>query len=206
MNPITAIMLVFSCLGALDRIFGNRFGLGKEFERGFMLLGPMALSMIGMIVLSPYLAQLLSPCFDAFYNALNIDPSILPASLFANDMGGASLSQEICVDTKLGGFNALVVSSMMGCTISFTIPYALGVVKKEHHKDLFFGLLCGIITIPVGSVVSGLCIGLPFLYLLWNLLPLILISAMIAPSFSSGNRHRRPGRSRWPGQRRHRPA
>ena len=41
-------MLVFSMLGALDRIIGNKFGLGKEFERGFMLLGNMALSMMTM--------------------------------------------------------------------------------------------------------------------------------------------------------------
>ena len=32
MNVITVIMLVFSMLGALDRILGCRFGLGKEFE------------------------------------------------------------------------------------------------------------------------------------------------------------------------------
>jgi len=29
---ITYIILIFSVLGALDKIFGNRFGLGAEFE------------------------------------------------------------------------------------------------------------------------------------------------------------------------------
>ena len=49
MNYLTVIILIFSMLGALDRIFGNRLGLGKEFEKAFMLLGAMALSMIGMM-------------------------------------------------------------------------------------------------------------------------------------------------------------
>lgn len=180
MNFISAIMLVFSALGALDRILGNRFGLGKEFEKGFMLLGNMALSMIGMIILSPLLAELLKPCFDWFYEALHIDPSIIPASLFANDMGGASLSREIARDEGLGMFNALIVSSLMGCTISYSIPYALGVVQKQHHRELFLGMLCGIAAIPVGCLVSGIVLGLPLGMVLLNLLPLILFSGIIA--------------------------
>lgn len=49
MNCLTTIILIFSVLGALDKIFGNRFGLGKEFDKAFMLLGTMTLSMIGMM-------------------------------------------------------------------------------------------------------------------------------------------------------------
>ena len=48
-------------------------------------------------------------------------------------MGGV---QETITLDKTGLFNALVVSSMMGCTISFTIPFSLGVVNKEQHKEL----------------------------------------------------------------------
>jgi DNA-directed RNA polymerase subunit RPC12/RpoP len=72
-----------------------------------------------------------------------IDPSILPSVLFANDMGGAPLAVEAARDRALGAFNAMVVSSMMGCTVSFTIPFALGGVPKELHRDMLLGLLCG---------------------------------------------------------------
>ena len=173
MNAITAIMLVFSVLGALDRIIGNKFGLGKEFERGFMLLGNMALSMIGMIVISPLLAQWLAPCFDWIYATFRIDPSIIPAAVFANDMGGAPLSKEIAQNPSIGMF------SMMGCTISYTIPYALGVVKQEKQKELFLGFLCGFVTIPVGCLPVGLGMGIAVGPLLLNLLPLILFSGII---------------------------
>lgn len=180
MNYLTVIILIFSVLGALDRIIGNRFGIGKEFEKAFMLLGTMALSMIGMIVISPFIAEIMKPLSEACANLLHIDPSIIPASLFANDMGGASLSVEMALDDKIGMYNALVVSSMMGCTISFTIPFALGVVDKSQHKELLLGLLCGIVTIPLGCIVSGIVCKIPFVSLLLVLMPLVIFSGVIA--------------------------
>lgn len=180
MNFVTVIMLAFSVLGGLDRILGNRLGLGKEFEKGFNLLGVMALSMIGMIVLSPLIAQLMEPCFSWIYRTLHMDPSVIPASFFANDMGGASLSAEITKDPAIGLFNGLVVSTMMGCTLSFTVPYSLSCVKQEHHKALFTGILCGLVTIPVGCFIAGLVQRLPLGALLVNLLPLVILSALIA--------------------------
>lgn len=184
MNILSIIMLVFSMLGVIDRIIGNRFGLGKEFEKCFNLLGVMALTMIGMIVISPLLAEFMRPFFNIFSDVFHLDPSIIPASLFANDMGGAPLSVEVAKDKTLGMYNALVVSSMMGCTISFTIPVALGMVKKDNHKELLFGILCGLITIPGGCLIAGLMCKLNFLKLLINLIPLILLSALIALALS----------------------
>ena len=53
MNQIIMwIMAVGAVLGGVDRIAGNRFGLGKRFEEGFTLLGPTALSMSGIICLA----------------------------------------------------------------------------------------------------------------------------------------------------------
>lgn len=180
MNYLTIVILIFSVLGALDKILGNRFGLGKEFEKAFMLLGTMALSMIGMIVISPLIANIMKPVSEFLSDILHIDSSIIPASLFANDMGGASLAVEMAANEKTGLFNALVVSSMMGCTISFTIPFSLGVVNKEQHKELLLGLLCGIVTIPIGCIISGIICKIPFSSLVLNLMPLVVFSGIIA--------------------------
>lgn len=180
MNPISVVMACFSLLGAIDKLFGNKLGLGKEFERGMMMLGTLAVSMIGMIVISPLIAELIHPVLNMAAGVLPFDPSIVTGSLFANDMGGASLSTQIAADPKVGLFNGLVVSSMMGCTISFTIPVALGVVKQEQHQEVLLGLLCGIVTIPIGCFVGGLVCGLNLGVLLMNLLPLVLFSAVIA--------------------------
>lgn len=179
MNAITIVVLIFALLGAIDKIFGDKLGLGKEFQRGFELFTPMVLSMVGMLVLAPAVGVWLTPFFEWFYKIFSIDPSIIPASLFANDMGGMTLAQTVCKNDAIGNYNAFVISSMMGCVISFTIPFSIGIVKKEQHKELFFGILCGIVTIPVGGFVSGLMCGLGVIETLINLLPLIIISIII---------------------------
>ena len=177
---IAIIMLVFALIGAIDRIIGNKLGLGKEFEKGFLLLGPIVLSMLGMLILAPVIANLLSPVFTFAYNVLKMEPSIIPTMLLANDMGGAPLATEIAKDPKLGMYNAMVVSSMMGATISFTIPFALGCVKKERQRELILGLLCGVVTIPVGCLIAGIISKIPFVSLILNLLPLIIFAAIVA--------------------------
>ncbi|MEE0927972.1 MAG: ethanolamine utilization protein EutH [Acutalibacteraceae bacterium] len=179
MNVLTIIIIFFFSLGALDKIMGDRFGLGPEFEKAFKLFSSMALSMLGMLVLAPAIGVWLEPFFGWFYNTLGIDPSIIPASLFANDMGGMTLAQAVCKNSEIGNFNAFVVSSMMGCVISFTIPFSIGVVQPYQHKELFIGLLCGIVTIPVGCFVSGFMCGLDFISNILNLLPLIILSVII---------------------------
>ncbi len=37
---IVYLMVVFMAIAALDRIFGNKFGLGQQFEEGFNAMGP----------------------------------------------------------------------------------------------------------------------------------------------------------------------
>ena len=164
----------------MDYVIGNKLGVGEEYERAFKLFSSMALSMIGMIVLAPMIARLLTPVLGFMSETLGLDPSILPAMLLANDMGGAPLSTQVATDPTMGMFNGLVVSSMFGCTISFTIPFALGLVAKENYRELCFGLLCGVVTIPVGCFVSGLICGIGILPLLLNLLPLVIFSGIIA--------------------------
>ena len=180
MNPVTVIVLIFSAIGALDCLFGNKYGLGAEFEKAFSLFKPMVLSMVGILAVAPALAQWLRPVFDGFYNLFGLDPSIIPASILANDMGGMTIAQAICKTEAVGNFNAYVVAALMGVVISFTIPVGISMVKPEQHKDLFFGFLCGIVVVPVGGFVSGLMCGLTALQTILNLLPLMVLSAIIA--------------------------
>lgn len=179
MNAITVVVLLFSLVGAADYILGNKLGVGEEFKKAFSLFCPMALSMLGMIVIAPAIGVWLTPAFEGFYRFCGVDPSVIPASLFANDMGGMQLAQSICKTESVGNYNAFVISSMMGCVISFTIPFSIGMVKKEQHKQMFFGFLCGIITIPVGSLAAGLLCKIPFVTLLVNLVPLIALSVIL---------------------------
>ena len=110
MNYIAIAVLIFSVIGALDKLFGDKLGVGKEFEKAFLIFCPMVLSMLGMLVISPAIGVWLTPFFEWFYSVFGIDPSVIPASLFANDMGGMTLSQAVCKSAEIGDFNAFIVS------------------------------------------------------------------------------------------------
>lgn len=92
MNQIIMyIMAAGAVLGGLDCIFGNRLGLGKRFEEGFNLLGPVALGQAGIICLAPVLSNALGPIVSQAYHALRQDPGMF-GSIFAIDMGGFQMS------------------------------------------------------------------------------------------------------------------
>ena len=175
MHILEIIFGVFALLGAADRIFGNHLGLGKEFEKGILSIGALALAMVGMISIAPTIAKILVPVCASVANFLRIDLSFV-GGFIANDMGGAMVAKELATDAQWGGYNGLIVASMMGVTICFTIPVALKTIEKKYHKEVLSGILCGIATVPLGCIVSGLIMGYPFPELLLNLLPTILVS------------------------------
>ncbi len=176
---LAIIMAVFAVIGAIDKITGNHLKLGDEFEKGILTLGPLSLSMIGMMTIAPVLADLLLPVITPVSDLLHFDPSALAGILIANDMGGAALADGVATDPLLGSFHGLCVASMLGATVSFTIPVALRSSKKENHDDVLLGLLCGIATIPVGCFISGLVMGIKPITVLLNLSPALLISVII---------------------------
>ena len=177
---IIYIMVVFAALGALDRIIGNKFGLGEKFEEGIMAIGALAISMVGIIALSPVIANLLKPIIVPLFGVLGADPAMFAGSILANDMGGAPLAQALAIDPQAGLFGGLIVGAMLGPTIVFTIPVALGIIEEQDRKYLATGVLAGVITIPLGAFVGGLVAGFPFMMVIRNLIPIIIFAALIA--------------------------
>lgn len=153
---LIAVMAAFALLGALDRILGNKFGLGQEFENGILAMGSLGLSMIGIIALSPVLAAVLKPVVVPVFAFLGADPAMFAGTILASDMGGGSLAQELTTDPRAAGLGGVITGSMLGATIVFTIPVALGILSEEDRPFLAKGILCGIVTIPVGVLTAGL--------------------------------------------------
>ena len=177
---LIAVMAVFAVLGAIDRIIGNRLGIGKEFEEGILAMGSLAMAMVGIIALAPVLANLLRPVIVPVYSFLGADPAMFAGTLLACDMGGGSLAAELAGDAQAAGLGGVITGSMLGATVVFTIPVAMGILDKEDQPAMAKGILCGIVTIPIGSLVGGLVAGYPVRMVLGNLIPIVLIGALIA--------------------------
>ena len=177
---LIAIMAGFALLGAADRIFGNRWGLGKEFEEGILAMGSLALAMVGIVSLAPVLAAVLKPVVVPIYSFLGADPAMFAGTILACDMGGGALAMEMTGDTQAALLGGVLTGAMLGATIVFTIPVAMGILKEEDRPAMAKGILCGIVTIPIGVLVGGIAAGFPVMMVLRNLIPIVLIAALIA--------------------------
>ena len=184
-SVIMMIMMIFMVVGAVDKIMGNKFGYGEEFENGFNAIGPLALSMAGVVAAAPVLATILGPIITPIYTAIGADASMFATTLLACDMGGYPLAMQLAANESIGSFAGLILGTMMGPTIVFTIPVALGIISKEDRDYLGAGVLAGMITIPIGCFVGGLAMNAMTDYSLGvgeiviNLVPVIVIAALI---------------------------
>ncbi len=169
------IMTIFSIIGGIDKILDNKYGLGVKFEEGFKAMGGLALTIIGFYSLSPVIAKLVVPIFNPLAKLLHTDPSVFISSILAVDLGAYNTSMEIAFSPEVGSFNGLILGSMLGATISFTIPVALNVVSIKDYPYFIKGILAGIATVPIGMVVSGILMKIPILDIVFNLIPVILL-------------------------------
>lgn len=173
------LMVIFMVVGAIDKIFKNKLKLGDKFDEGLMAMGSLALAMVGIIVMAPILAKVLSPIVVPVYTALGADPAMFAGSLLAIDMGGLPLAQEMALTEDAAMFSGIILGAMMGATIVFSIPVSLGIIRKEDQSYLATGMLAGFISIPAGGIVGGLVAGYSFMMVITNLIPIFILAALI---------------------------
>lgn len=191
---IMYIMMFFMLIAAVDRIlsqFGGsaRFlgkfgksieGSGGQFEEGFMAMGALGLAMVGMTALAPVLAHVLGPVIIPVYEMLGANPSMFAGTLLA------------CGDVAAWLYSGLILGSMMGPTIVFSIPVALGIIEPSDRRYLALGVLAGIVTIPIGCIAGGLVamysgvqingqpVEFTFALILMNMIPVIIVAILVA--------------------------
>jgi ethanolamine transporter len=173
------LMGIFMVIGALDRCFGSPVGIGKQFEEGILAIGTLSLSMLGILALAPVLANLLKPILVPVFRLLGADPAMFAGSILANDMGGAPLAYELAETVDAARFGGLIIGSMLGATVVFTIPIALGIIKEVDRSAFAKGILAGVVTIPLGALAGGLAAGFRVTMILGNLLPIVLFAGLI---------------------------
>lgn len=181
---IVTIMTIFMLVGAIDKIRGNKLGYGEQFDEGFNAMGPLAIAMAGVVAAAPVLSILLKPFIAPIYTIFGADPAMFATTLLACDMGGYPLAMELAADETIGNFSGLILGSMMGPTIVFTIPVALSIIKKEDRPYLAAGVLAGLITLPLGCIAGGLVMNItPYkislIRILINLIPVIIVAGLI---------------------------
>lgn len=183
-SVIIFVMMIFMIVGAIDKIRGNKKGYGEQFEEGFNAMGPLAIAMAGVVAAAPVLAIILRPIIVPIYQLVGADASMFATTLLACDMGGYPLAMKMAANENIGNFAGLILGTMMGPTIVFTIPVALSIIKKEDRPFLGAGILAGLITVPIGCIAGGLVMNLTSYKMnigtiIVNIIPVIIIAGLI---------------------------
>ncbi len=183
-SVIMMIMMIFMIIGGVDRMLGNRFGYGKEFEEGFRTMGTLVLAVAAIIAIAPFISEVIRPAMVPFAKAIGADPSFIAGLMLGSDMGGYPLASELALDTAAGKYNGLVVAGIMGPTITFTIPLAFSVISIKDRPFLAVGVLAGLVSVPAGCLAGGLVMKLisyeiSLKALIFNTLPVTIIIVFV---------------------------
>lgn len=156
LSLIMAIGLVF---GGLAWLFDKESRYGKSFEQAINLMGPLVLSMVGLICLAPVFSYYLGPVVGPFFRWIGVDPALF-GGLLPLDMGGYQIAMELADTPYIGAYAGIVVGAIFGTTVVFTIPLSIGVLLRGERGLFFQGVAYGLVAMPAGLILGALMSGL----------------------------------------------
>lgn len=180
MNIFTAVMLVFALAGLIDKMFGSKTRLSSSFDQGLLTMGTMTVSIMGVSCVGVEFISNHSDLILSYLSTMPFDPSVIGGMLLAADMGGFAVSSQLTSDAQMLVLNGVVLSSLFGQFVTFQLPVFTSAAKKEELPSILKGFIIGIIVIPLGLVVSGLLLSLDFLTILRQMLPILILCAILA--------------------------
>lgn len=176
---ILMYIMAFGILfGGIDRIFGNKYGYGEKLEEGLRLMGPTALSMVGIICLSKVLAGAMSRVVVPIFGMIGVDPSMC-AGIFSMDMGGYQIAKTLAADPLIGCYAGIIVAATFGCTLVFTIPIGISIIDSADNQIFARGIIIGLATMPAALIIGGVACRLPFWEIIHQIIPILIFSFLL---------------------------
>lgn len=194
------LVLFSAVLGALAYLRDQDSPLGQEFIQGLYSIGPIFVPVAGIMASIPYLTVFVNQVFGALFSGLGADPAMAATSMIAVDMGGYQLAGALAKSPE-SWMMAMVTGYMAGATIVFSIPVGLAMLDKKDHHYVAMGMMSGLLSIPIGVLVTSLMLyifepairlnlnqpgdqvhvlSFTILQILFNLIPLLIFVSGLA--------------------------
>lgn len=153
------VYVIMSCalVGAIAAIRNPEHGLGREFMEGLHTVGHIFVPAAGVMASIPYLTIFIDKLVGPLFHFVGADPAIAATAILASDMGGYQLANAL-KESYEGWIMALVVGYTAGATIVFSIPMGLAMLDKRDHKYMALGIMSGVLSIPIGVLISTVLI------------------------------------------------
>lgn len=183
---ITCISMCFMVFAGFDYINNNKFGYGQKYYEAWEAMAPLAVGMIGITCLTPTFRLVLMPLIAPIFKGMTAHPAMFAGVLLDPAMGGLFLARSLAPDNEaVALYSSIILGTMLGCTICFNIPVGLSTIPKKYHIFFAYGTLIGIISLPFGCIIGGAAMNLTphklsFVAILQNLIPVIVITVIIA--------------------------
>lgn len=178
---VVAVMACFMVLGAADKaIFSGRFGYGEEFEKGLGAMGPLSMSMVGIMCAAPSIGAFLGPALTPFFTAIGSDPSVAACMVLGVDSGGLPLALALAKTHEAAMLSGLGLGGSFGCIMTFALPISLSICSEESRPDVARGLVAGIIAAPFSLFAVAAVMGYGFGDVLRLGLPAFAVAAILA--------------------------
>ena len=185
-SVILWIMMIFLVVGGVDKIRGNKLGYGEQFDEAFATMKPMALAMVGVLVMVPIFRMVLEPIIAPVYEFFGASPAMFAGTLLGVDAGAYPLAMEMAGgDVAAGSFSGVILGGTFGIILLGMIPISLELLREEDREVFSAAVLLAIITIPLGCIAGGLvmsltCYPMAFGVMMANLIPVIIVAVLIA--------------------------
>ena len=150
---VIAIMRFFVVIGAVAAIRNEDSGLGAEFKAGLHSIGPIFIPVAGIMASIPYLSVFVERVIGPVFGVFDGSPAMAATTFIAVDMGGYQLAEATAENTDVW-IMAMVAGYMAGATLVFSIPVGLAMLDKADHKYMALGIMSGILTVPVGVLIT----------------------------------------------------
>lgn len=183
MNPLIFFMLIFFVLGIIDRICGGHWGMATGLERGMAQMGSFAMSIVGFYCVGVSVIQSHIEDITAAASGLPFHLSLIPGIFLAPDMGGYPMAMELAGGAPIGELFALLLTSSMGCLLSFHLPLSLSAVEEEDVPYMMRGLIPGILTVPAGLLAGGVMMRVPLGELCFQMIPVLVLCVILILGF-----------------------
>ena len=100
---IVCVMTCFMAFGAIDKaLLNDRLGYGPQFEAGLHTMGPLSVSMVGIMCLAPVLGRVMTPIVSPLYRLVGADPAMLAGTILAVEAFGRGFEEKGCTLEVLG--------------------------------------------------------------------------------------------------------
>ncbi|MBQ9155437.1 MAG: ethanolamine utilization protein EutH [Eubacterium sp.] len=156
MNPIVIFMLLFAAIGFIDRTFDLKLGTAEHFMTGFSMIPTMLISSVGVSSIGVMLIRNHLIAIQKALSSLPFNSGVILGAILAPDLGGLPICSQLSDQPGIILMNGVILSSILGQTVSFQIPVFLASLKKDYHDRIIRGFIMGIAMVPAGFLMAGL--------------------------------------------------